>query len=99
MIRKTTCILLSAWGWVWLAVMLYYTSLFFITPHYSYHSEYWQGVAYAWLLGAITWIALPTASVLWRKNLSRPFLIIINIPAAIAFIYLSIYLISFLIPE
>jgi len=94
MIRKSICIILSIWGWVCLGIMFYYTSLFFVRAHDPYRHEYWQGVAFGWLFGVITWIALPAVSIFWHKNLPRLFLLLTNIPSAIALIYLFAYLVS-----
>lgn len=91
MIRKVITITLALWGWACLSVMFYYTALFFINPHYSWHSEYWQGAAWFWMFGLLTWVLQPILSIVWRKNLSRIFLTVVNAPVFIAFFYFGCY--------
>jgi len=97
MVRKATAIILSIWGWLCLSIAFYYTGLYFIERTNSSRGEYWEGVGYAWLLGVITWVALPVVTAFsWRK-LNRKFIIIVNLPVSIAFIYFCFYLVAIIV--
>jgi hypothetical protein len=91
MIRRIAAIALSVWGWCCLGLVAYYTRLYYISPQNPSRDEYWEGVGLAWGFGLITWLGLPTLTVLLRKEFGRAFSIALNIPVVLALINFAWY--------
>ncbi|WP_286355900.1 hypothetical protein [Geothrix oryzae] len=91
MARKIIALLLSLWGWAMLGLVFYYTYLYYSSALNPSRDEYWEGVGLAWGIGLVTWIGLPTLTILFRNEFNRTFAILLHIPVVIAFIYLLWY--------
>jgi len=91
MARKIAAVLLSLWGWICLGLVFYYTYLYYSSPVNPSRDEYWGGVGLGWAFGLITWLGLPTLTIMLRKEFGRTLSALLNIPVFIALIYLLWY--------
>jgi len=92
MVRKISAVGLSLWGWVCLGIAAYYTYLYYSNPLNPIREECWEGVGLGLGFGLITWLGLPTLTIMLRKEFGRTFSAILNIPVVLAFICLSWFL-------
>jgi len=92
MVRKTAALVLSFWGWVCLGLAAYYTHLYYSNSLNPIREECWEGVGLGLGFGLITWFGLPTLTILLRREFSKTFSVLLNIPVVLGFICLFLFL-------
>jgi hypothetical protein len=97
-LKRSVAIGLLIWGCGCLVGIGYFTSLYYGDPGNPSQDEYWEGVGLCWSAGLLSWIGLPLLSWLHVRQFGKFFLIILNLPVAIAFGYFLWYWLPAFIP-